>query len=791
MKATCKLVIRLFLYLIVYAFSLVFIKCAYSQTLTQVVKGKVYDIESQTTLPGANVVILSTNPLLGAVSDVDGNYRIEKAPLGRYNVKFTYVGYDPVIIPEVLITSGKEVVLNVGMRQTLNQISGVVVKAYTRKDKPMNPMASISAKSFTVEETRRYAGGMDDPARMVSAFAGVTVGEIQDNAIIIRGNSPKGVSWRLEGVEIPNPNHFAGGNVAGGGFVTVFSSQLLANSDFFTGAFPAEYGNALAGVFDMKLRNGNADKRESTFQAGFMGLDFASEGPFRNGGKSTYLFNYRYSSLGLLSNMGLIPSEQIPQYQDLSFKLTFPTANAGTFSVWGIGAADFNHEPEEKDSARWETSWDRINYDWSLNMGAAGITHRISLGRQSYINTSIAASGTVNTMDAKRLDDFLAPRPNWYFVDKSSRITINSFINHKFNAKHSLKYGINLSSIFYNLDLNSTVNDNPNTFQNYVKSSGNSNYTEFFVQSKYNLSGTLTLNTGVNASYFVLNGAYSIDPRMSIKWDVAPGHAITAGYGKHSQIEELKLYLVKNLVNGNVRYPNKGLDLSKSQHFILGYDWLINDNLRLKVEPYFQYLYDIPGIPDSSFSMINFKLDWSFMDTLTNCTIGRNYGIDITFERFLSNNYYYLVTASLFDSKYRGDDGVWRNTRYDKGYAVNLLFGKEFSLTRNRVLGVNARLNLMGGERYSPILFEKSNQMKQVVYNESQAFTEQNASSYYLDFTITYRNNKSRFSGVWALQLKNVLGTPFSYYDYNYRTGQVVKENYVVVVPSLSYKIEF
>ncbi|MGE0078406.1 MAG: carboxypeptidase-like regulatory domain-containing protein [Bacteroidales bacterium] len=792
MKTTIKLIAKLFIYLALYAFSLLSFKIANSQNLTQVIRGNVVDVETQATLPGATVVILGTDPALGTSTDMDGNYRIDNAPLGRYSIQIAFVGYEQVVIPEILITSSKEVVLNIGLKQSINHIQEVVVKAHTRKDKPMNPMATISAKSFTVEETRRYAGGLDDPARMVSAFAGVTVGNIQDNAIIIRGNSPKGVSWRLEGVEIPNPNHFAGGNVAGGGVVTVFSSQLLANSDFFTGAFPAEYGNALAGVFDMKLRNGNSEKRESTFQAGLMGIDFASEGPFVKGGKSSYLFNYRYSTLGLISKMGLIPSEQIPRYQDLSFKFNFPTNKAGTFSLWGIGAIDYNNEPTEKDSTKWEMDWDRITYDWNLSMGAAGVSHKILLGKQTYVNTSLAVSGTVNKIDAQRYDDFLSLRPNWDFTDKSGRISLNTFINHKFSARHTVRSGINVSRILYNIDLSSTIKDNPDTYQNFVKQNGSSNYAEFYVESKFNLTSSLMANSGVNVNYFALNDNYSIDPRFSLKWDFAPSHSISVGYGKHSQMEELKIYLIKQVVDGHDIYPNKNLELSKAHHFILAYDWLINSNLRLKVEPYFQYLYDIPGIADSSYSLINFKQDWSFMDALENNSVGKNIGVDITFERFLNKNYYYLATLSIFDSKYKGDDGVWRSTRYDKGFAFNLLFGKEFFLSKNRVLGVNARLNFMGGERYSPVNYEQSMFDKQIVYDETRAFEKQSPTVYNMDITITYRSNKSRYSGVWALQVKNILGAPMQQgYDYNYRTKKIEKSESVMILPVLSYKVEF
>ena len=765
---------------------------ALSQTITQTVKGKVYDSESQSALPGASVVILNTNPGLGNMADEDGLFKITGVPIGRYNIQVSFLGYETVIIPEILVSSGKEVVLNISLKQSVTQMDEVKVKAFTRKDRPLNTMAAVSARSFTVEETRRYAGGLDDPARMASAFAGVTVGAVQDNAITIRGNSPKGVSWRLEGVEIPNPNHFAGGNIAGGGAVTIFSSQLLTNSDFFTGAFPSEYGNALAGVFDMKLRNGNNERFENTFQAGLMGIDVASEGPLGEKGKASYLFNYRYSTTGILSNMGMIPSQQVPKYQDLSFKFNFPTKTAGTFSFWGVGALDDNNEPVDKDSMMWESSWDKVKYNWGLDIGAAGANHKMILGNQSFVSSTVAVSGTRNNYFEEMLDKSMNLQPSAKLKDNSWRITMSSYINHKFNAQTTLKTGVNYHEMFYNLDISGILNEDLSTYQNVVKENGHSGLAEFYAQAKYEISSRVTLNGGINTNYFLLNDNYSVDPRLSVSFEISPKQTISLGYGKHSQLEELKFYFISENINGRKAYLNKDLDFSKAHHIVLSYDWRITDKLRLKVEPYFQYLYDIPGIADSSYSMANFSQDWTFREKLENNSTGRNYGIDLTFERFLNNNFYYLVTTSVFSSEYKADDGVWRNTRFNKNFSANLLVGKEFFTARNKVIGINARFNYIGGERYSPLNEAESIVQQRVVSDEAKAFEKQFPATYYLDLTLTYRTNHRKFSGTWALQVKNALGSIGNQgFYYNLKTKQMEKETFTLVLPVLSYKIEF
>lgn len=769
-------------------------KEAYSQPITQTIKGKVFDNQTNEPLPGASIMVLESEPLLGTVADIDGNFTIGNARLGRQSIQFSYIGYEPVIIPEVLVTSGKEIVLNVGLELSLTEMEGILVTPTIQKDQPLNSHASVSARSFSVEETRRYAGGIDDPARLVSAFAGVSVGNVQDNAIIVRGNSPKGVSWRLEGVEIPTPHHFVGGNVAGGGMVTLFSSQMLTNSDFHTSAFPAEYGNALAGVFDMNLRNGNFEKREYTFQAGTMGLDFASEGPLSVGSNASYVFNYRYSTLGLLADLKAIPDEQVIKYQDLSYKFNIPTKQAGTFSIWGIGGLDISTEALETDSTAWETDWDRVTYDWDIATGATGVSHRIYTGGRTFLHTTVAVTGVKNKMEADRQDNRLVPRPYLMAHDYSGKISLGSSINYTFGLRHTNQTGITYKRLIYDLDINSTTIENrPETYQNISNQQGGSDVLELYTQSSLDLSNSVTLNAGINAGYFGLNDSYSVDPRVGIKWDFRKNQTLSLGYGKHSQMEDLKIYFVTNQVAGQTVHPNKDLELSKAHHFVLAYDWQINKKLRLKIEPYVQLLYNIPGIADSSFSMVNYKQDWAFDDALENNSIGRNMGIDITFERFLNNNYYFLVTGSLISSRYKADDKTWRDTRFNKTFVGNVLVGKEFFFGENgRVLGINGRVNFVGGEQVSPVMEAESREEERVIFDENRAFSEQLSSSLYSDLSVTYRINKSGHSSVWALQVKNILGQEMPEgYNYNYKTKKVQLDKSVIVIPSLSYKIEF
>jgi hypothetical protein len=485
--------------------------------IKQTVKGTIVDVTSKTPLIGATIIIEGTDPIIGTATDTDGNFRFTDLPLGRYNFKINSLGYEPKIVSDIMVGSAKEVVLQIELSESAQAINGVVVRA-VRKDQALNSMTTVSAKTFTVEETRRYAGGLDDPARMVSAFAGVTEANMRDNAIIIRGNSPKGVLWRLEGVRIPNPNHFSGSNVVGGGGISMLSSQLVANSDFFTGAFPAEYGNALAGVFDMKLRNGNSEKHENTVQIGMLGVDVSSEGPLNKNSQASYLFNYRYSTLALIAKMGIMSESEIPRYQDFSFKVVFPTKKAGSFSLWGLGGLDQDNL-HASDSVDWETSYDRIENTWKLNTGTIGFTHKLITSPKTFISTTLALSGVQSQIKATMLDYNLEERPYQKIKDNSGNAIISTSLSHKINPKLSLKTGINFYRLYYNLSIRSILNDNLDSYSQLVNENGKSSFTEHYIQAKYALTPKLTVNIGLNSNYFLLNNELSFDARAGIKWN--------------------------------------------------------------------------------------------------------------------------------------------------------------------------------------------------------------------------------------------------------------------------------
>jgi len=754
------------------------------------IRGVVTDGASGQPLPFVSVIITNSNPVIGTTTDEQGNFTLSNLPVGRYDIQCSFVGYEPSVVREILVTSAREVFLEIVMRENVQALNEVVVRPRTNKEAPLNEMALAGARMFSVEEASRYAGGFDDPARLATAFAGIS-GGVSSNAISIRGNSPQFLQWRLEGVETVNPTHFSEVSGVGGGILTALSERMLGNSDFFTGAFPAEYGNALAGVFDMQLRNGNNQRYENTAQIGTLGVEFGSEGPFKKGSKASYIFNYRYSSLALVGDLlpSLAGDATGMRYQDLAFKMNFPTRKAGIFSIYGFVTID-HFAPTQCNPDFKFYSKD----DWQQTKAVGGIEHKIFLGEKAYLKSSLSANYNLNKSEVNRTFNNIESRAvdmkntNW-------NVAFNSFLNTKFSSRHANRTGITVTGLFYDLDY-WTVEDPyrvpPGDMQNIAKSNGNAMSYSVYSQSLFRLNNRLTANVGLFGTYFNLNKKAVIEPRVSIRWQAFEKQSFGVAYGKHSRRENTDYYFVKTPLTGD-ELVNKNLDFAKAHHFVISYDWSISENLRLKIEPYLQLLYDIPVGKDDTMSIINQRI-FLMMAALTNGGKGKNYGVDFTLERYLYQGYYYLITASLFNSLYTGSDGVWRNTRLNRNFVANALGGKEWKMGRKKqnILSANIRVTMQGGERYTPFDEVASIASQSVIYDHSREYEMQLPSQFIASFTISYKINKDKLAHEFALKMINVTNTQeLQGCMFNYRTNRPEILMGSISIPNLSYKIEF
>ncbi|OQP51815.1 hypothetical protein A4H97_26795 [Niastella yeongjuensis] len=755
--------------------------------LTQNIRGTVTDQLLQTPIAGATVVITGTDKKV--VADSLGNFRIPNVAAGTYTLLITCINYTDAIASNIVVNTGKEVVLTIAMETKVRAEKAVVITANSKKNRPLNDMSVVSARAFTVEETQKYAAAVNDPLRMVTGFAGVASADDGGNDIVIRGNSPTGLLWRMEGVDIPNPNHFSESGGSGGG-ISILSSQLLANSDFITGAFAAEYGNALSGVFDLKLRKGNNEKNEYALQAGFLGLNAAAEGPLSASHKGSYLVNYRYSTLSLLNKMGLDLSQGTTNFQDLSYNIYLPTKNKGIFTVFGFGGLSSERQSIETDSSKWEMQDDRYAGKFVANTGATGITHTIPIDNQTTLKSALAYSYTSNSYNEQYAESSKTVVDNYKDNYVTQKILVSSTLNHKINASNALRAGAYVNFIFFKYYKLSKENPNAPLLEN-INTSGNTQTVQAFVQWQYKPYNNLTFNVGMHYLALLYNNTGSAEPRASVKWDPNSKSSLAFGYGLHSQLQGMGVYFAKD-INGQL--PNQYIDLTKAQHFVLSYSRLVGYKLRAKAEMYYQQLFDVPVTADinKTFSTLNIQSEF-ITDPLTNNGKGRNYGIELTLEKYLDNNLYYTVNGSFFQSKYTAADGVERNTRYNGNYLFNGVAGKEFPLSGQRkVLGINFKVIYAGGYRTTPIDLPASQQEGYTIYKEKEAFSLQNQAYFRPDCRISLKWNRQRLTSTLSLDIQNLINRKNIYNQrYDLLKGTTVTNYQNGMIPVLNYKVEW
>ncbi|WP_428657883.1 TonB-dependent receptor [Runella sp.] len=783
---------------VIFFIHFLFLFCVYSthaQTLTQTIRGVILDKNIQTPIVGATVILVGSAPIKGTITDAEGSFQLTQVPIGRQTIKITSMGYKEMLMSNVVVNAGKELILNAGLEEDITQLSEITVKPTLEKDKPLNEMATVSARTFSVEETQRYAAAINDPARMATAYAGVIAADDGGNNIVIRGNAPNGLLWRMEGIDIPNPNHFSSLGAAGGG-VSILSAQVLTNSDFMTGAFPAEYGNALSGVFDLKLRKGNNQKREYTIQAGLLGLDVAAEGPFSKNYKGSYLINYRYSTLELLTKLGLPLGDFAQRFQDISYNISLPTNKLGKFTLFGFGGLSNSIGESKADSTLWKTNGDkRFEENFKSNTGAWGATHAINLNKKAFLKTVILYSVYQNGFHQQRYTNEYTLEPRYDESYMLRKLAVSSTFNYKFNPQLALRAGAIWSHQSYDL-FREAWNSDLKKMERVLASNGQTGTLQAFAQFNYKLSEKLTANLGVHTLALLLNNSRSVEPRGSIKWDLASGQSLAFGYGIHSQMHPLSFYLYSNkLLDADINYPNINIGFTKAQHFVLSYDRLLNEHTRLKIETYYQSLYNVPVSADkrNAFSLLN-ATDGFVERRLANNGKGRNYGIELTLERFLHNNFYYMLSGSLFKSEYMGSDELWRSTRFDGGAAGNFLIGKEWLTGRNKnnVLGVNLKTTYVGGFRATPIDLAASHQKGETVTIDSQTNSQTLAAYFRSDIRVSWKRNRSGFTSTLSLDIQNVTNRENMYGHYYDSNLDAIRTAYQLpLVPVLNYRIEF
>lgn len=778
---------------------------AESGEISQKVRGQVVDKLSQAPLPGANVIIQGTDPVIGTITGPDGYFLLQGVPVGRVSITAMYVGYRAETQANLIVNSGKELVLKFELEENVIRGEEVIITANrNNKSGAGNSMAAVSSRYFTIEESQRYAGVRNDISRMAANYAGVSTPNDANNDIVIRGNSPAGLLWRLDGTEIPNPNHFGFlGNT--GGPVSMLNNNVLMNSVFLTAAFPAEYSDAFSGVFDLRMRNGNADKHEFLGQVGFNGFEGGAEGPLPFGNRSSYLVNYRYSTLGLIHRLGANfgTGVAVPDYEDLTFKINIPTLKFGKFSLTGLGGKSYiNFNNSSVDSTELTDDLYTQNQDIENrnSLGAIILNHTYAINSKAYTTFNLSATTIYNEgiVDSLSTTD-RSPFPYVRNYLRESYYTARFSYSHKLNSRHYYKAGIAYKLSDHDL-LDSVYFGSIDRFVNVLDENGESGQLSGFLQYQLKITDQISLNTGLSYQMLTLNRTSSLEPRAGISWNTGEAGRFSLGYGLHSKAYPVQVYFSRVRTGENTFVqPNKKLDLQKSHHFVLGYDKNLGENWRVKAETYYQYIFNtaIENRP-GTFSMANFSSGmFSLPDTLVDGGIGENKGVEITLERFLDNGYYFLMTTSLYDSRYRGSNNQWYSTAFDGGYVLNILSGKDFKLKSKksaieRWLVADFKLTMAGGQRYTPVDRELSLQNQRTEFIEELTFAKQYDDYFRTDLRIAFRIEGKRITQESGFEIQNLTNHRNPYYSYyNSMTGDLETVFQMGIFPMGQYRIVF
>ncbi len=759
---------------------------------TQNIKGVVIDAQSEFPLPQATVVTTVEGTDYWATTNFDGEYTIENVPTGKITIKAYYTGFSTQHFSNLNLVSGKELVVNFRLLEKLEQIDEVVI--VSKKKRESTAFVSTSSAEFNVEQVGQYAGSLNDVSRMAMNYAGVSASDDSRNDIIVRGNNPSSLLWVIEGVAVPSPNHYSTSGSSGGP-VSMLNINTLSQSNFLSGAFPANFGNTTSAAFDLQFKKPNNTKTEYVAQIGFAGAELGVEGPFSKNSKASYLVNYRYSTLALFDKIGfdIGVGSAVPKYQDINTVVNIPTKKAGTFKAWAIGGLSnitFNNDGESNNNY-FDQDDTTLSQD-NKNL-ISGLSHHFFFNKKTSSKIAFSYSDVNQTI---KMDTLNTVNNNYErsFEEQlaTKRLAINAKINTKINSKNKLSLGVDYTN--YNLDFHILNVDN--AYENTINKK--TALTALYTNWQHRFSEDLVLNLGMRYQYFELNNQGVVEPRAGLKYQLGKTN-LSLAYGLHSNMNSMMSYFTKQ-ETAPMQYDYRNLDLAfvQSHHIVLGASTKLSEKLNLKAELYYQYLFNVPiSHKDPTYSIINSGYGEAggaqiFFDELYNEGKGKNYGLDLTLEYPLNNGFYTLLTGSFYDSSYQGYDKVWRNTAWNSNFMSSLLIGKEYTINDKSTFAADINLNYAGGKRYTTIDLAASEQAGEAVYDTEKSFENKLKDYFRTDLKLSYKRNGAKISQEWSLDLRNAFDIKniFSH-DYNARTNRIDTSYQTGLLPVVQYRILF
>jgi hypothetical protein len=726
-------------------------------------------------------------PQLGAASDSLGRFIIAQVAVGLWSVKASMVGYEAATVQEVWVRSGKESVLEFALTPARVELPTVEVELVDRWQ-----VAHSGVRLFTVEQGLRYPAMFQDPARLVTATPGVAAPNDQANHLMVRGNGPLANTWQLEGAEMVSPNHLGNAGTASdlptlsGGGVSILSAQMLGPSSLRTGSMPVSHGNALGGIMDLALRQGNAQAREWTAQAGLIGIDVSTEGPITRSGKDFHLVNYRYSTLGLLSAMGVNIGDEAISFQDLSFHAGSRIGERGEWRVFGLGGISNNVFKAKTDTVQWEFDKDSRDIAYASSMCAVGATAKLPLGQRSLLRATALWSGAYQERTETEKDtDAMAPWRDFASLYER-KLSLVAAVEGPWGKR--LHYTVGGSAMERML-----VNVLADTAQGWLLRP--------FAQVRATLPGSIVATVGMGYSHFTYNGSGLLEPRIDVLKTIRGKGAVMLSAGVRGQLPQHAVINLLDLSSAStvIGVPdNRALGFQRSEDLTVGYEHRITYYTSVRAEAYGQRITGVP-IPWSGF-MGTSGLDEPLINAwdepqylpMEATSEARNLGVELSVKQAMNKGFYWLMNGSVFRSTTIAK-GVERNARWDAGWTANAMAGKEWSKSKDdrvRTWGFGLRAIGVGGLRYTP--FEAQWRTSHWAFFTGEPYSARLHDVYRIDLRLYLKRDRSGRTGLWAIDVQNVANARNeAYRAFDYRKGETITRYQLGIIPNLSYRIEF
>lgn len=815
--------------------------------------GQILDKDTELPLTEASVELLNFSPKKIVLTNEQGVFELNAIPTGRYRVMVTKEGYQGQIFSDLLVSGAQAEAARLELTGlTEKEVAAIeeakkapeteqkkeqVLYLKTAKDLPHQQMLPVAVRPFTVEEVTRYAGSRFDLARLTNNFAGVSNNYDARNDIVIRGNSPAYLTWQIEELPVENPNHLSALGTAGGTTTTI-NIFALGKADFLQGSFAAQYGNSAAGIFDLQLRQGNTQRFSGMGLLSTQRAELLLEGPLGKRGRergASFLVSGRFSIGTYLYSALTYPIARTqaayqtirdwadPAHRDLNFKLNFGKWGKHELEAFGVLGQSYLRIPfwagALRDKVRYQIFEGEDFYSHSIS-ALVGLKYSFRPNSKFLWRTIVGSTLHSST----HLWDLRYPS-----ADRQRLETMPSYESRNMRRAymaHSYTQWKPSPSFTFRSGVQATVND-VDLLQYYsLEDITDTRYEGIFAlarayaQIKWQPARRLYLFTGVHAQHYSLTNETVAEPRFGLQWEPHPHHTFAIGSGLHHQTQHFQTQFFLPFVgfdqlgqpmNENLLH----LPSNRSIHADAEYRLLINDDWRLRAQVYAQFIDRVAVERDdsSAFSMLNTGesfFDYYYAPLVPNGK-GRNMGVELTVEKFFSKNYYALFTATLYDSRALGSDGIWRNTVFNNRYIINLLFGKEWSFGKvsEHTFFADVRFCTRGGRPYTPIDAEATyiqgfqNNGLEEVFIDSLANMVRTPAFYQVDLKVGIRLNdlKNRLThGIRldlfnAFNLRNVLTYRYSAV-FDPISGQTARGTIEPIyqrgfIPDLTYFIQF